>query len=1033
MLISTTGPPSLQISDIGSPLATDTLKTVAPQPRIERPTNTISRIPSANQDNIESAKLLGSLIGGLSEAASELTWLKREEERLNKKVLKVQEQFDKGKSQHQKYPSIYQIQSSAVLSAQKELQLISEKVKIKGLAFEKRALKSAQHTLPAIIDYAQNAKSNTKLDSLEQSVTLLLKERDDQNRRIQELQTKLQANVERESKDTEATGDLITQFNQRLDVQQKRVQEATETAKTTRSELEKFITRNDFQELEGQVTVANATIENVSKSINDLKTEVFEIKGDATSQGNQMDDIHGALTQKGSKFDEMSVTLTQYGTRFEAVDKILDTVKADTDNLKTKLDNVDIRVTNQASGIDSVNDMLTQHSTKFDGIETDIAKLSDLGQVATYSNTKSTATAPKEEFSELSAKVISVESTIEIHESKLKNLGLRTSDVQEIRGAVKDLRDFKSAIEVSILPAMDRRVGDAEEQLKRLRRRLDKANNKSTTTSPSPAPAPVTLTPIARNSVANSRDSPRPVDASFLSKISTLERKVQSLEDGQGSLLETAGAFVEETLEQMKSQVNGLDTAIMELSGKSDSMDNRLNAIANDAAIMRQAAENDRANLPAFILSHTATRTANLLVPLKADLEAVSHSQDNLQQRVNNINTQEMAQSMMHQFGTVYPHLANASDLQNSLQGFHNSLQNFRMDLNMLSETVNRNKNAAAPTASVDRVDSPFGNLDAHLIRDVTGSVQDLQDRVNIVENDLIVAQKKADNAEAKAIALAADINAAKEKADTALTKANGAEGKANSAEIKASDAQAKADNLFNDVDENSETWATKLNELYDKLDGVYSAIEKLKKVSKYGQAQASAQAPPSAEARPSAAQTSVAQTSAAQISTKPATPASILPPARPMSTSAILPPRSVSRASGSNGKQTPRQETPVSAFERVRQNSNSSGQSHRDAPIRPRHSSITSSSASSECPSSSKKRKHGSLSSSTLKLAVNGGGSSAKKGSSLRESSMHKGPARKRTKKNPFEDDSTEDPDFVDDDIPLQRAGDNDEDYEDE
>ncbi|KUJ09047.1 uncharacterized protein LY89DRAFT_318522 [Mollisia scopiformis] len=574
-----------------------------------------------------------------------------EKQRLNRRTA----EFEKFKAHHEKFPSSKESQTNAKTSAEKAYKLVSDKIRQKENSLAKTARETAAYFIPSILD-----KGRGNLDSSE--VEKRLQETSDNFTKLFNEQKRLLAQQQK----------LSQSLEERL---QKRDEEYSKLVKS--HEDQRAASQQEINYLKSTLDSISNQVNGAVSSIQVIKDDVCGVKKDAATQAKGRDDANERLTdvenlaRRVNDMNKMQTRLTKlesssvFQDTFYGLEKKCEEVasicktnseelgkqaqsqnqsqnslalrltkvetsmveKKDLDPIRERVKKLDLSANSPAPQVQPDYSMLIkkhiepldQRLAAFSGV-IDGLKISKLAPSLTTS-------APSLESSQISAfkaQVDKVETTL------TASCDQHTSDINSLKAKVAHLETNKPKDSADKrLVNLEKRVGDQELLISKERASFNTRLNN------------LEQRPAAQ--VPTAADQAQQLSTTDASSLKALEDRLELVEEQLSDVAPLAGELVNEAVKRMQGDLEQQQVNTNQLKASINALtDNHNNLIRQTSDV-----SNISLNVSQTLVDKGVFSRKEVVNGLLDTVESHEAAIDNLQARVDNINTSDLHHAMV--------------------------------------------------------------------------------------------------------------------------------------------------------------------------------------------------------------------------------------------------------------------------------------------------------------------------------------------------------------------------------------------------
>jgi DNA repair exonuclease SbcCD ATPase subunit len=755
--------------------------------------------PVSEESHARVDKALGEVFKKVIDVAVTKSALQSQQFAARRRVERRNAEFEKSKPHHEKFPSIKESQTASKSDADRDYKIITEKVDEKDSLLNSLAMQAAEQLIPTLLargagNSAEQKNLQHRYESLEKTCKgfeklleeqrTLLEEQRKANEALKEKHLALEKDFRSVQGQFRDTQDVL----QQVKISERAIEALRTDLATTKGDAAKILADSTrvSSELKTQARKieALATGEDVETLRKGLKT-LEETTSKATETSEEQFKI---LSEKLDKVDKLKATsdglvnrLTNFAadqTKFrEAWVQLSDRIDAvanrpDPTTLEDrlqkleKISTLEVKESATKKELDALRDRVKQIErtppptaqnlpaksnskaldSRVDALEkrmipvfASLDKLSTLEKNGIFT-LKASEFVARNELKAVAERVKTIESKANVLDADNLSKGIDAKLEQRLKGLETDVSKFAD---------FNKRINEVEDN----QRRASSQANSAQTSAPLP------------NSRANpnSSSSAQPQFDELTSRISNLEKQVDDAKELQKVFEETWAGVVHDSITEESQK---LQTRIASVEGKSFELNNNLEKLRESGlretgfeeskkSILSEVVEIFK-NRPNLLPFPTIDQVNTALVPfsglaqmgsqiqrLHESTEATNLALGNLQSRVDNINTLDLANHIMGQLYALHPE-ATMNELKSDLKGLNARL----------SELV----------STVDNLKGSTQNLEARVQDQETAEAmrqqyQDLRKEVDSLTEDGDSIRRRVKDAEKNFKDLSAIVN----------------------------------------------------------------------------------------------------------------------------------------------------------------------------------------------------------------------------------------------------------------------------------
>lgn len=713
---------------------------------VSLPTPTAKMPPISDESSAMAVQAMGEIFKEFIDVATSFSALKFQESTAKKRCDRRITEFEKSKGHHEKFPSIKDSQTSAKADAEKDYKAVLEKVAEKKSSLNNLAVRAAEHLIPALLargggKAAEQENLQQRVYGLERTFKGFEKLVEDQKTFIEEQR---KVNQTLEDKNSALAGDLRTMQEQvgviqgRVDdIDKNKVQGVVKKAKNLEQAIQTL--RSDLGTAKGDA--AKLSTDN-SQILSDLKAQAQKLEI-LTARGEDIDTLRRDLKTFEETITKNAQDLKTVSEKLGKVDKLqtglvthVTWLATDQAKFRETWTSLDARVDESAkrSDVTTLEDRLQKLekcspsevkewvTKELDALKDRIKQIERTPPPAPAQN----ALPPKPNSRSLDGRVDALEKRMApVSDSVTKVntlekngiLNLKASDITLVRNEVQFVADQVKKVDfraAALEAGNSRNNTDAklEERLKGLesdalswrstdknladfKKRVIAIEDHQRRASAGLAPAPLL------NTSSSPSANMQPQFDEISNRIQNIEQK---LDDVKGTQQDFETQWADVLNESIEEESQKLQTRIASLEGKSTELNRNLEALRESSSADKKAIVTEISgifvNQPGLLPFPTIDQVQNALAPmsglaqmalqiqrLQESADATGLSLGNLQARVDNINTLDMANHILGKLYESHPDLQ-MQKTEAIMVGFKTDLKTLDTRLGQLTKTI---------------------------------------------------------------------------------------------------------------------------------------------------------------------------------------------------------------------------------------------------------------------------------------------------------------------------------------------------------
>jgi len=713
---------------------------------VSLPTPTAKMPPSNEESSAVAVQAMGEIFKEFIDVATSFSALKFQESTAKKRCDRRITEFEKSKGHHEKFPSIKDSQTSAKADAEKDYKAVLEKVAEKKSSLNNLAARAAEHLIPTLL--ARGGGRSAEQENLQQRVYGLERTVKGFEKLVEDQKTVLEeqrkAHQSLEAKNSALARDLQTIQEQvgiiqdRVDtIDKNKVQGVVKKAKDLEQAIQSL--RSDFGTTKRDA--AKLSTDN-SQILSDLKAQAQKLEI-LTSRGEDIDTLRRDLKTFEETITKNAQDLKTVSEKLGKVDKVqaglvthVTGLATDQAKFRETWTSLDARVNESAkrSDVTTLEDRLQKLekcspsevkesvTKELDTLKDRIKQIVRTPPQAVAQNalpTKPNSRPLDGRVDALEKRMAPVSDFVTKVNTLEKNgiLNLKASDITLVRNEVQFVADQVKKLDsraVALEAGNSRNNTDAnlEERLRGLendasswrstdknladfKKRVTAIEDHQQQVSADLAPAPLL------NTSSSPSANMEPQFDEISNRIQNLEQK---LDDVKGTQSDFETQWADVLNESIEEESQKLQTRIASLEGKSTELNQNLEALRESRSADKKAIVAEISGIfvhqPGLLPFPTIDQVQNALAPisglaqmalqiqrLQESAEATSSSLGNLQTRVDNINTLDMANHILGKLYESHPDLQ-MQKTEALMVGFKTDLKTLDTRLGQLTNTI---------------------------------------------------------------------------------------------------------------------------------------------------------------------------------------------------------------------------------------------------------------------------------------------------------------------------------------------------------
>jgi chromosome segregation ATPase len=630
----------------------------------------------------EATQALGSVFESLIDEATTVSALKSQHHAVKRRAETRGSEFDKSKGHYDKFPSIKESQMSSKTKTEKELKIISDKMDKKNTLLKGLAIEAAEKLIPTLL--ARGGGDTGNQEKLQQRV-------DDLEKTCKELLDSQKTLLEEQREANQSLNDGHTNFAK---VIEEKIVNLTNDIRSAQGQASS--TASTVQRLEPKVEEALQKAKNSGQTIKSLQTDVSNTKGNAAKISTDHVQFSSDLLAKGQAIARLENQLI-------ASDKVIYALRTKLEKFETGL--------NPAKDIEEqfkvLSEKLEKVSNQGSGLVTHVTELAKAQKKFREKFEKSSGEmeplVTKEELDALTDRIEQMERmpasaasqplpANTIIQGRLKAVevdvsNLRSNDLAELNNRLSAVErkssstlaaDHETSSAASTTPQL---IKDLSTQLRSLEKTV----------------GTMKLDIDAQDeSFAHTIDDRLEEESEKLrSRISSLEEKSSELSDSLASrpqLNVDNTDIVKETTSRVVAAFIAKPELLFLARQPTTGMDeSQMATIVNEVTKHLLAIVTAKPDLlPYLPTAHTNLVLNQALMPFQNSMEATNLSLGNLQSRVDNINSLDLARHILGQLYELHPDLPRIESL---IVGFKGDLAAYKTDIQTKTTQLERLSN----------------------------------------------------------------------------------------------------------------------------------------------------------------------------------------------------------------------------------------------------------------------------------------------------------------------------------------------------